>query len=482
MKKLAIIALALVSLSGLVTAQNITDIVYINSPINLGTPRYTAAGGAFTSLGNDFTGVHLNPAGLAVFRHDEFGISMGIANRTVSSSFYDGNQSQDWNSFLFSNVGYTKKLLTDDPDVTWNFGITYNRNSDFSSDSETLGSNPESTVIEDWMFFADGTDPADLIANGLIFEGLAWESFLMDADANNNYTTQAVLGTTTQFWGEKITGRFDELGISIATERNNKLYLGGSLNIPFYRYDSEFYYTEAYQTGGDSIRSMEWWESFSNRGVGFNVKFGAIYKPVENLRVGASIFSPTILWINQTYSTDVQGNFINGGSRKARYEADRYDYTLRNAPVGNVGMSYVFNKSGFISVDYSFIPLKWSGSSTMELNYLKSEIDNFLNNQHFVRIGAEVRLVSIYLRGGYSWQSNPYNITSNTPLGEIEQDASRNTFSMGIGYRSNRFTIDLAYSIQNEDRQNFPYSSEIVQPANQTITRRPFIASASFRL
>jgi hypothetical protein len=482
MKKLAIIALAFVSLSGVVTAQNITDIVYINSPINLGTPRYTATGGAFTSLGNDFTAVHLNPAGLAVFRHDEFGISFGVASRTVSSNYYNTNQSQDWTNFLFANVGYTKKILTDDPNVTWNFGISYNRNSDFSSESETFGLNPESTVIEDWMFFADGTPPEDLFDNGLIFEQLAWDALLIEADANNIYYTEAVLGTTEQFWSEKITGRFDELGFSLATERNNKLYLGGSLNIPFYRYDSEFYYTEAYQTGGDSINSMEWWETFSNRGVGLNVKFGAIYKPIENLRVGASIFSPTILWINQTYSTDVQGNFMNGQSVKARFESDRYDYTLRNAPVGNIGASYIFNKNGFISVDYSFIPTKWSGTATNELNYLKSDIDNFLNNQHFVRIGAEVRLVSIYLRGGYSWQSNPYNFSSTTPIGLVEQDATRNTFSFGIGYRTNRFTIDAAYSIQNEDQNAFPYSSEIVQAANQTITRRPFIVSASFRL
>jgi hypothetical protein len=482
MKKNVIITLAFLGLYGISTAQNQTDIVYINSPINLGTPRFVATAGAFTSLGNDFSGVHLNPAGLAVFRHDEFGISMGATGRTVSSSYYDGNQSQNWSSFLFANAGYTKRFLTDDPNVSWNFGITYNRNSDFSSESETFGLNPESTVIEDWMFFADGTPPEDLLDNGLIFEQLASDASLIEADANNIYYTEAVLGTTEQFWSEKITGRFDELGFSLATERNNKLYLGGSVNIPFYRYDSEFYYTEAYQPGGDSINSMEWWENFSNRGVGLNAKFGAIYRPAENVRLGASIFTPTIFWINQTYNTDVQGNFVNGSSIKARFEAESFDYTLRNAPVGNLGLSYVFNKNGFISVDYSFIPIKWSGTGTSELNYLKTDINEFLNNQHFIKIGAEIRLVSIYLRGGYSWLSNPYNITSTTPAGLIEQDGSRSTFSLGLGYRSNKFTIDLAYAIQNEDRQTYPYSSEIVRPASQTITRRPFVVSVSFRL
>ena len=90
MKKIALILLA-ASLYGNITAQNINDIVYLNPSVEMGSPRFLGTAGAFTALGNDFSGVHLNPAGLAVFRHNEFGLAMGAGGSTVNSTYYGSN-------------------------------------------------------------------------------------------------------------------------------------------------------------------------------------------------------------------------------------------------------------------------------------------------------------------------------------------------------------------------------------------------------
>ena len=470
----SIFFLLAVCLYGHIAAQNISDVVYLNSPVLLGTPRFTAAAGAFTALGNDFSGMQVNPAGLAVFRHDEFGISMGFGSNTISSTYYGRNQSESDNSFLLSNIGYTKKFFTDDPDVTWNIAIAYNRNNDLNSSSKVFGINPTSSILQSWINNANGTPPTDLFNSGLIYEALAYEAFLIDPDVDNNYSTQAQIETTEQYWAEDITGHFDELSFAVALDQNSKLYYGASINIPFYKYNSAYYYTES-GYGGDSIKGMEWVEEFSNRGAGFNIKLGAIYRPIPNLRIGASIFTPTWLGITQTYSTTVNSIFNNSPDYSAKFEqGSSFKYGMRNAPQANLGLAYVFDKNGFLSVDYAFIPTKWSGTSTNELNYLNDEINGFLQNQHNVRVGAEIRFSSIFFRGGYSWLSNPYNIEG--------QDATQNTYSLGIGYRSNKITFDICYAIQNHNQTYFPYDSSLVNGAQQTITRKPFIASVSFKL
>ena len=101
MKKILIILLAL-GLYGITQAQNVLDVAYMNTPVQLGTPRFAATSGAFTALGNDFSGVHVNPAGIAVFRHDEHGVSMGYGGRTTSSVFYGIEQNGDNSGFIFS--------------------------------------------------------------------------------------------------------------------------------------------------------------------------------------------------------------------------------------------------------------------------------------------------------------------------------------------------------------------------------------------
>jgi len=470
----SILFLLALCLSGQIVSQNITDVVYINNPVLLGTPRFTATGGAFTALGNDFSGMQVNPAGLAVFRHDEFGISMGFGSNSVSSTYYGTNQFKNDNSFLLTNISYVKKFFTDNPDLTWNFAMAYNRNSDFNSSSQVFGTNPTSSILDSWINNANGTPFSELFNNGLIYEALAYETFLIDPDVNNNYSTQAQIGTTEQFWTEEIRGHFDELSFAVAVDNESKLYYGASVNIPFYKYNSTLQYAESgYE--GDSISGMNWIEEFSNRGAGFNLKVGAIYRPIPNLRVGASIFSPTWLGINQTYSTTVTANFRNSASYTAKYEqGSSFRYGMRNAPQANLGLAYIFDKNGFISIDYAFIPTKWSGTSTNELNYLNADIDSYLRNQHNVRVGAEIRISSIFVRGGYNWLSNPYNISG--------QNASQSTYSLGIGYRSNKITFDISYAIQTHSQTYYPYDASLVEGDNQTITRKPFIASVSFKL
>ncbi len=454
--------------------QNINDIVNMNAPIQMGTARFMGTAGAFTALGNDFSSVHLNPAAIAVFRHDEFGLSLGLGTNTVNSVYYDETILEKSNTFLFNNIGYVKTNVSEENEFVFSFGISFNKNHQLNQVQEAYGINPNSTVLENWIYNANGTPPTQLLENGLVYELLAFETFLMDDEPDNSYSSQAKFNTTTQLWREEIKGRFDEISISLGAHKNDKIYLGASLNIPIYSYKSSYYFAETGYEGG-VINGLKWFEDFTNQGVGINIKAGAIYRPTPNFRIGASVFSPSWFSITQTYSTSVVSDFISLEDVKALYEPDEdFIYGIQTAPQTNLGLAYVFNKSGLVSLDYTFIPTKWSRTGNNDLSYLNSDIKEFLLNQHSIKFGAEIRLRNIFIRGGYSWFSNPYNFS--------EQDGTQTTIALGMGYRTNKFNIDLAYSVQTQAYNYYPYSPEMVEPAYQTIQRKPLIISASFKL
>lgn len=457
----------------IIHAQNINEIVGINNTIWMGTPRFTATGGAFTALGNDFTGAHLNPAGLGVFRADEFGFTLGGSFNGVNSSFYGQSISGDQNNIVLPSIGYIEKIKTKDPDITWNWGITFNRNQNFNFNSTMDNQHPNSSILQEWMQNATGTGPTFLAENGWIEEELAWRTFLIDDLPENNYTTQAVMNNVNMFMNEMTKGRYDQLSLTFAREKDNKLYLGGSFNLDFYRQDINFFYQESF-TQGDSIAALEYLDIIERRGIGFNFKMGAIYRPTDNLRLGASVFTPTWFRMRQEFDVEITGLYRRGGSLTANFIGEEYRYRLRNAPQANLGAAYVFDKNGFLSLDYTFMPTKWSGTGTSELDYLNKDISNFLRNQHSIRAGAEIRAISWFFRLGYHWLSNPYNFDL--------QNGSKRGPSFGIGYRTRSVTIDVAYALQRSTFNYYLFSPDLVDPIVQDLTGQTLLISLGFRM
>lgn len=165
---------------------------------------------------------------------------------------------------------------------------------------------------------------------------------------------------------------------------------------------------------------------------------------------------------------------MDGDAYTAESDPVTLEYGIRNAPQTNLGAAYVFDKHGFISVDYNFMPIKWTNSGTEDLQYLKADVKDFLRNRHQFRIGAEVRLVDLYLRGGYSLLTNPYRIQF--------QDGTQTNIAFGLGYRKNKFTFDISYSIRQHEFEYFPYINAPVESISQTFTNKPLIFSLAFRL
>ena len=89
MRHLSILLFVIVGLAA--EAQSFEEALWFGERDLIGSPRYTALGGAMGALGNDFSSVHDNPAGLAVFRRGRLELDLGVGSREFTSAYYGDN-------------------------------------------------------------------------------------------------------------------------------------------------------------------------------------------------------------------------------------------------------------------------------------------------------------------------------------------------------------------------------------------------------
>lgn len=95
-----------------------------------------------------------------------------------------------------------------------------------------------------------------------------------------------------------------------------------------------------------------------------------------------------------------------------------------------------------ISADYEFIDYgsaKLSkGADGYDFAQENEDLAAEMTRTGNLRLGAELRTGPLYLRGGYSFQGSSFT------EGALNEDATSNGFSAGLGYRQDKFYIDAA--------------------------------------
>jgi hypothetical protein len=99
-----------------------------------------------------------------------------------------------------------------------------------------------------------------------------------------------------------------------------------------------------------------------------------------------------------------------------------------------------------------------------------------------VRFGSELRFganFQYYSRLGFSWLQSPFR--NSVSVGGGSQDENR--YSMGLGWRSSFFTLDLSYVLSRTDVYRIPYTVNGLQPEGiySTLNRHFVTLSASLR-
>jgi len=207
-------------------------------------------------------------------------------------------------------------------------------------------------------------------------------------------------------------------------------------------------------------------------GSGVNVKVGAIYRVTDNLKLGASLHSPTLYNIEETYSTSITTRFSTE-SYTENSNINYFEYELLTPWKASLSASAIFNKNILISGDYEIVDYSSSSmySDAYSFNNENETIANLYQKTENIRVGAEINIKPFVLRTGYSKYGSAF----------ANKDFSRENFSYGIGINNGGYFFDIAYVLSQGSNEHLLYSEEYIDPISIVNTNHSLLFTLGFR-
>ena len=318
MKKLINISVSLLLVSTIAYSQNAVDALRYSQTFYGGSARAMSMGGAFGALGGDFSCLSYNPAGIAIYRHSELTITPTFYYNKTNSNFLGNNMSDYEYNFNLNNLGFVISSKTGEDKTGWvnaNFAFGYNRTNNFHRNIIIEGVNPSSSMTDYFANRATGTSPDNLFSGYSQFEeGLAWDAYLINPDttvSGNVYETALLKYGEVQRKSINTDGCMGEYLFSLGANYSHKFYLGATLGIQNLRYVENSTHTEIGNDTDTIFDSFSFTQHLKTRGTGFNFKLGAIFRPIDWLRLGAAIHTPTFYDLEDNYHSSIESSFDN---------------------------------------------------------------------------------------------------------------------------------------------------------------------------
>ncbi len=509
-----------------ISAQDATDALRFSEYNPVHTARTQAIGGANVSLGGDLSSASINPAGLAQFKTNEWVFSPGFfMNRTkmdYNEQFFKDNRnaaSIGMNGLILSFGSNWKSNQIRNTTISLSVNQTANYNSNFNYS----GNNLLSSYSEKWLeeVANSGISSVDeLLTRFPTGASMAYESYLIDTatiGGENRIFTNANAGAMplAQSFSYQTRGGIYEGTFGIAWNHKEKLFYGLSVGIPLVHYKRKSTITEkdASETPDNDFERFTFTENFSTQGSGLNAKFGIIYKPVEYIRLGVSLHTPTLLTLTDrtdvTLTSEIENyarKVNNDNSKPTSYtystkdytggEDYQYSYQLITPWRLAVSGSYVFREvhdvtkqKAFVTADLELVNYKAASfSSNAEIPnageeaYFKSvnrNIDELYRYALNVRLGGELKFNTWMVRGGFQYNGSPYQ-KDFLPEGA---KGWRMIPSAGLGYRNKGYFIDLTYAYQIGHAIHMPYvlTDNAYPLAKQQTKNGQIIATVGFK-
>lgn len=469
MKNLKIITAVFMLLTIAAKAQNEVDALRYSNITFGGTARYIGLGGAFGALGGDFSTLSTNPAGLGVFRTSEFSFSPSIYTSETSSKYLEKTSGDIKYNFNFGNIGFVsayKLRKAHEEGAGWeylNFGFGVNRYANFNNRFLIEGDNHANSLITDYLDRANGNLVSEL--NPFDTE-LAYNAYLIDPiDTLGNYSSVVpVNGGVKQSKSITASGSMNEMVVSMGGNYNDQFYIGGTIGFPFIRYYEQSTYREVDLDTISTFKTFSLNDDLSTVGSGINFKLGMIFKPIDYVRIGAAVHTPTFFTMKDSYSRTLSSEFDDGKSYLATSPDGKFDYEL-NTPMRVIGsIGFVIGEYGLISADYEFVDYAEARLRAKSYKFFEENeaIQSNYRAQTNLRVGAEVRLEPVTLRGGYALYGSPYKTGIN--------NGEKTSLSFGIGIREKEYFMDIAYVYTRADENYYLYNPLLVQPVNNSMT------------
>lgn len=495
-------------------AQDMQDARRFSFNDYFGTARSIAMGNAFTALGGDLGSYGLNPAGSAVNPYSQITITPNISIAGIETTMNPapgllGNNETlsikaTRTKFNLPNIGFSVNWQPHDSYSIKNvsFGFVGNVTANYNGRIDGRAINAETSLLgEKSAYFSDEkfnwNDFFDLGGNKLqsAFGKYGWEDVLAvhtgmittygDSDTNWIGATETIFpdgsvgtaGLLDQRWQRVTSGYKYDLVANFGINFSNQLYLGANLGMIIIDYTSNTFIQEAavntndffvpFDNGDtyfDNFRLSQWYNA---KGSGIYGKFGMIYVPIPEFRIGAAIQTPGLVNIKEKWQSYADIYYTdNLHTDSSDSPKGDYEYNLTTPFRFNVGSAYNFGL-GVLSVDYEyanygsmrFHDIDGYSSSFSGAN---DDIKKYMGISHIFRIGSEIKLTPEFaVRAGYNYMSSAEYENNGGQKKAV--DAATQTYSAGLGYSSaGSFFCDLAIRDSVLPKEYYyPYNSYI---------------------
>ncbi|MEO6682728.1 MAG: aromatic hydrocarbon degradation protein [Ginsengibacter sp.] len=457
-----------------------------------GTARNQAIGGAGASLGGEFTSLFINPAGIGFYKTGDLVFTPSISLINGQSKYLNSSANSKNSQFNLNTSGVLFASPSQNKNVrNVTIGIGVNRAADFNNRIYYKGENKKSSYADtyiDQLLKSGNKDANEAALNFPYGPSLAINTYLVDPVFGTNGELEGYSSVADPSMGLlqentiTTTGGITDVSLGVGVNVQDKWFFGGSLSVPFlyYNRDGNYKESDASKKPDNHFNFFEVNERLESKGVGIGGKLGIIFKPVEFVRLGAAIHTPTFFQITDNYVTQVVADVEDGqGVRQmsstdlssTNYEPLVSKYNLSTPWKFMVSGSYVFREvqdvtmqKGFITADIEYVNYKNPSFGSVEndqdaKNYYKSlnkTIDNIYKDAVNVRLGGEVKFNTWMARLGGAYYGNPYKY----------EKANLIKVSGGLGYRHKGFFIDLTYVHSLNKDVHYPYRLDPDFPEN----------------
>ncbi len=482
------------------SAQNINDVLRYSQENLQGTARFQGMGGAFGALGGDLSALNINPASSAVFNNSQFTIS-GTNYQTDNAATYFGTlRNANENDLKINQVGgvFIFKSRTDSNWKKIAIAVNYDLVQSFEDEFRISGTSNQG-IDNYFLNYADGVpfgsillQNGEYIENAYLdigaFQGFADQQAFLgyyggiidpieDEETATEYTSNTVYSAVDQVFSRYTSGYNGKFNINFASQYQDNLYLGASLNFHTVFYDQ---FDEFRETGYDASSPIQQ-TYFSNflhtEGSGFSFNLGAIAKVNQNIRIGGSYQSPTWYQLTDDLSQQIDSDLADSEINYINHDIINLfeEYTIKTPAKLTGSIALVFGRDGLLSFDYDYqdmsqAELRPTGDASFSV--VNSEIANELNGVSSMRLGGEYRIGHLSLRAGYRFEQSPYADGNN--IGDL------NAYSGGIGYNFGGSRLDFAINRTERDYNLQLFDTGVTTPA--LINKKNTNATLSYTL
>ena len=446
----------------------------IDNDLN-GTARYVGMGGAMEALGADLSTIGTNPAGLGLFRKGKADLSFGLVNQTGMNKFNSlskTNMSFDQIGVVF-NLGKT-------PNASFNIGFNYHKSRNFDqllNAANTLNNASQNKLTYQKYRNQVFKERKDLTYSQL--DALYMDNLLYDNRTKKYYNFPA----TGYLYNQENKGYIGEYDMNLSANLNDRVYLGLTMGIHDVHYKGYAEYTENFVPNANNIPGLTLNDSREITGTGFDVKLGAIVRPMTEspFRLGAYIHTP--VWYDLTTSNYT---VLTDGTARPNV-GETYDFRV-NTPwkfglsAGTTLADRIALGATYEYAAYNAMQTRIKDGGTYDWYYgtyyesshndraMNNHTEDALKGQHTLKLGAEARITDHFsLRAGYNYLSALYKDAAvkdgslNSPGTYYASSTSyvnwkdTNRFTFGLGWNAWRFNIDLAYQYSQQNGTFYPF-------------------------